>query len=531
MRLLILIPLVVICLTCFGQNLAEDFDSVSARKAAEEVATDTLADELFEVYADAMGNWSELADFVAGYEGEKRDDAIWLVQTMPHLDRLLASSDILREHLDYSLKAKEQAPWPIPDDMFRPYILSYRISYEPVTPWRKLFWDEFAQKAFAAGSVEDAALTINKWVAENIDTASYSFFGGMRAPDQTYRGRRGTSREISALTTAILMSLGIPGRNASIRTVRGDGNSMSWVEIFDADSEKWIPLYPDEPGEFGDYDYPINKYPGGMTTVNVSGGFEYDLITSSYAPTGFLAADFTRGNKPAIEWEHFSITVFSGGAYWPLDEIGAEADSNGRFEIELAAGEYVLQNGMRDQSGSVWVQTLPFTITESETTALEVAVDAPEYIGAEPESGIFPEFTLSDTKGNPFSHKAITGKKPIVLFFFDPDGEPSVRAFPEMENLTESFSDSVRFIYVYVKTGDSEPPETDRRILIDENGLLASIITGAETIAGLSDEFLPLVLFNTGKSISYETVSEGYNTNLKNVLTQRIEKCLEKRQQ
>ncbi len=527
---LLTIVIVIICVGAYGQNLADDFDSTSAWKAAEKAVDDSLVEDLFEVYKDAVGNWRELADFVGKFDGERRDDAIWLIETMPHLDHMLATEEILSEHLEYSWKARESAPWEIPADMFRPYILSYRISYEPVTPWRKMFWEKFSTTAFEKGNISDAARVVNEWVAENIDTSGYEFFGGMRAPDQTFKSGRGTSRERSALTTAILMSLGIPCRNAMIRTTRGEGSGMSWVEVYDSESDKWIPLYPRNPEEFGNKNFPSEKFPGGMTVVSASGGFDYDLVTSDYAPMGYLSARFFRGGKYAEEWEHFAVTVQGGGAYWPLDEIGAQADSNGLFVIELATGDYVLQNGMRDQTGSVWVQTLPFTIVEGETTDVKVDVSVPEYIGEPAQSGEFPEFTLSDIDGNPFSHNRVKHKKPLVLFFFDLEGEPSIRALPMVEKVSEQYADLARFIYVWVKTGQNEAPETQRRILIDNDGALISVLTGAENETELKDEYLPLVLFSTGDNLSYDIVSKGYDTNLQNNLVHIIEKCLDERQ-
>lgn len=531
MRKLVIITMFTLtCLSVFGQNLADDFDSTAAYKAAESAVQDTLVDKLFKVYKDAVGNWRELANFVEKFEDEQREDAVWLVRTMPHLDRMLATEDILAEHLEYSWKAREEAPWDIPEDMFRPYLLSYRISYEPVTSWRQLFWDKFSADAFDKGNIRDAAKMVNQWVYENIDTAGYDFFGGMQSPDQTYRSGRGTSRERSALTTAILMSLGIPVRNTMVRTTRGEGSGMSWVEVFDSETEEWVPLYPRDPEKFGDKGFPAEKFPGGMTVVSASGGFDYNLITPEYAPTGYLSAQFYRGEEPADDWKHFAITVLGGGAYWPLDEIGAQADSNGLFEIELAEGEYVLQNGMRDNTGSIWVQTQPFAIAEGETTSLEIDVDAPEYIGAPTEKGKFPEFTLSDTKGKPFSHNRVKHKKPLVLFFFDPEGEPSIRAFPMIENAVAEYADSVRFIYVWVKTDDGEIPETERRVLIDKNGALTMLLKGADDMTELKNNYLPLVLFSSGDDLSYEVISEGYDTNLENNLTQTIQQWLNERQ-
>jgi len=508
-----------------AQNLADEFDSTRARSSAQ-IAPDSLQDGLFESYADAVGNWTELHDFIASYSGERLSDGIWLINTMPHLDRLLATSAVLKEHLDYAYRVRDEAPWPVPDSMFRAYILAYRISYEPVNPWRKLFYEEFFPAAKKEGNIRKATSYVNRWVSENIDTASYEFFGGMQSPDLTYNRCRGTRGEISALTTAILKALGIASRNAMIRTIRGEGVGMSWVEVFDAENGEWIPLYPDSPEKFGNKEYPIEKYPDGVTVVTTIGGFDMEFSTSEYVETGYLKAFFTKADQPAVKWGHFSVCVFGNGAYWPLDELGAETDSTGYFEAELGVGEYIIQCGMRDRTGSVWVQTIPFSIDEGDTTRVKTSVDAPQYLGTEMvEPGRFPVFTLSDFSGNPFSHNQIKGKKPLVLFFFEDGAEPSERAIPMIEKVLEDWADSVRFISVMVNPANSgvEIPEIEGRVLVDSGGELALALTDAESITELENNNLPLILFCAGKDLTYKIVSKGYNTDLENLLRTEIE--------
>jgi len=524
MRFLVL-TMIVLAISIFAQTSPEDFDSIAATESAK-IAPDSLRESLFEAYSDALGNWRELADFVSSNDGERLLDAIWLVNTMPHLDRLLATNDILTEHLEYSFRAKDEAQWPIPEEMFWPYILAYRLSYESVTSWRRLFYDEFSERAFGTGDPREAAKIVNRWVAENIDTAGNDFFGGMQSPDMTFKRRKGSRSEISAMMTAILKSLGIPSRNAIIRTIRGEGGGMSWVEIFDANSGEWAPLYPDAPDRFADFGYPEDEHPGNVTIVTVIGGFDMEFVTSSYTKTGYLNAHFSRGGKPADGWEHFSVCVFGNGAFWPLDEVGAEADSSGDFEVELGTGDYVLQCGMRDRTGSVWVQTMSVEIREDDTASVDVAVDAPQYIEVlGTEAGRFPIFTLNDLSGNPFSHNQLEGEKPIVLFFFDSESEPSIRARTAIDDIASSYSDSIRFVDLWVRSSQTVEPgfEPERRTLIDADGTLALSITGSPDIAKLEAEKLPLIIFCDGESAAYEILSEGYNTNIDNILKTRID--------
>ncbi|HHS50753.1 MAG TPA: hypothetical protein ENN07_06510 [candidate division Zixibacteria bacterium] len=513
-------------LVALGQTSPEDFDSASARIAVE-AAPEELREQLFETYSGALGNWRQLASFVENFadDKDKLADAIWLVNILPHLDRLLATEEILTEHLEYSSLARELAPWEIPEEMFRPFILAYRLSYEPATAWRKLLYEMFAEAAFEAGSPRSAAQNVNLWISENIDTAGWDYFGGMQPPDFTLRSRRGTESEIASLAVAILKSLGIPSRSASIRAIRGEGGSMSWVEIFDSGEVRWIPMFPSAPERFGDFGYPAELHPDGITVVNVVGGFDYDFNTSSYSPVGTLKAAFTRRGAPADAWQHFSVSVFGDGAYWPLDEIGTRADSTGAFEFELAVGEYLLQSGTRDNSGSVWVQTFPFTVVEGGLVEIEVDVTAPAYLEAQVEIGTFPVFTLTDFSGKPFSHNQIKAKRPSVLAFLDPTAEPSVRAMTALDGLAEQFGDSVRFIDVYFveSVATAQIPETGRLALIDEGGALTMALFDYDETLPLRNEALPAIVFCEGEDLHFETLSVGYNTAIMEIIRDRIE--------
>ncbi|MCK5833248.1 hypothetical protein KAH81_06205 [bacterium] len=517
--------MILICTAIVSQTSPEDFDSLSATEAAE-IAPDSLRESLFEAYADALGNWQELAAFIENFSDNniKLESAIWLINIMPHLDRLLATNRILTEHLEFAYAAREKAPWGIPDSMFLPYILAYRLSYEPVTLWRKIFFDKFSSEAFGTGDPKKAARKINGWIDENIDTSGWDFFGGMQSPDMTYKRRKGSRSEISSLTVAILKSLGIPSRNASIRTVRGEGASMNWVEVFDVKEDSWFPLYPDSPEHFGDFAYPAEKYPGGITVVNVKSAFEYDFNTSKYTPIGKLRVYINRRGKPVDKWEHFSVTVFSGGAYWPLDEIGTATDSTGIFEFELGVGEYVLQNGTRDNTGSVWVQTFPFAIKEGEITEIEIEVSAPQYMEEQTESGILPVFTLNDLSGNPFTHTQIKANKPTILAIFDPKAEPSIRAKTVIDGLSAEFGDSIRFFNIIIEEDNDESPKYDseRRTLIDKGATLTMSFLGYHELEALKMEALPAIIFCPGTDLRFEVISRGYNTSLKNLIEERI---------
>ncbi len=179
-RILLIVGLAVVSFAA----VEWEFDSLAALEFSRQFEDST---EVFEALSDAGGNWEELRDAILGVEEEYRDDAIWLLSGMTHLDRLLMKSGILVEHIEYAHKIKDEARYPLADSMFRDYILAYRISYEPVTAWRKDLYDFFTPMIQSSSDPKAVAGVVNTWIADSIEKADYNFFGGMQSPDMTMR--------------------------------------------------------------------------------------------------------------------------------------------------------------------------------------------------------------------------------------------------------------------------------------------------------------------------------------------------------
>ncbi len=52
------------------------------------LAPDSLRSDFVEALKDAGTNWRQLSTVIEELQGSKREDAIWVINNMPHLDRL-----------------------------------------------------------------------------------------------------------------------------------------------------------------------------------------------------------------------------------------------------------------------------------------------------------------------------------------------------------------------------------------------------------------------------------------------------------
>jgi hypothetical protein len=353
-------PLVWAQDTTVSHESARPFDPDLDREVLA-LVPEAERDALEAALADAGKNWPELADAIGHLSGDRRADCVRLVGGMPHLDRLEMKAETLIEHVEYAYRTRTDMPYEIPSDMFEPYILTYRIGEEPVDAWRRELFDRFSSLADSARGAVATARALNREVAGLVTERDREFFGPTQSPLLTLRSGRGTAAEISILTCAALKALGIPSREVGVRALGEEEGSASWVEVY-AEGE-WLPLYPLEPGAFGDVSHTEREHWRNVTVASTRSAFESLLVTERYTDTGVIELSFVAGGRPASGFEHFSIAVLNKGSLVPLDALDAIADDEGRFTATLGNGRYVVQAGFRDGDGYPFVMMRDVTLT------------------------------------------------------------------------------------------------------------------------------------------------------------------------
>jgi hypothetical protein len=401
-------------------------------------------DKIMDSLKDAGTNWENLAGAADSLSGQKMDDMLWLITVMPHLDRLEATKEILLENLEYAYKAKEELPYKIPDEMFRSYILAYRIGDEPVRPWRKMIFDRFRQSA--GNTASETARNVNKWVNENVKVFDRGFFGPRQSPDQVIKVGAGTKEDVATVTTAILKTLGVPSRKARCEFFGGQKDGSTWVEIYDG--ANWIPLYPDAPDSFGDFKRWEIESPHNITVVSTTSAFDALQVTPKYTETGTIELSFIRHGVIQEDFQHFAVSVYNNGGWMPLDDLGFDLEesrlSTGdktKFEAVVGDGKYLVEAGVRNRNGDVHMYTEEVTVTPGVKIPIAIKLDPP--IGDLTHDDLFvrdldklPEWELPlfNAEGSVFSNLVYESNF-CVLALFDTGNEPSIRMIPKLADL------------------------------------------------------------------------------------------------
>lgn len=465
---------------------------------------------------DAGRNWNELADAVRRLEGDERDSCVWLINGMPHLDRLEMTSETLVEHVTYAYRTRTEMPYPVPDDMFGPYILTYRIEEEPVDPWRRELFERFAEVAVREGSVENTARALNAELANAVEERDREFFGPRQSPMFTLRSGRGTKTEISILACAAMKAVGIPSREAGVPALGSEEGAASWIEVFNG--EDWLPLYPLEPESFADFSHTEREHWRNVTIVVTRSAFERLLVTEDYTETGEIRLSFVGEGEPASGFEHFAISVLNNGELKPLDALEAVADEEGLFTATVGNGTYVVQAGIRDEKGNPFVMMKTVTITPGAVREFAFDVSA-------------------GGRGRSFTPEELVRYETSVAGWvaFDLEGEPSLRMLPLIESAFERYGVAVEVTYAYM--GRDPDNADDARNVLGPDAVIKTVRDedmwyyvdehGDRHVIGESGVGLPVVRVYARHGGDVILHSEGYDLNIERRIVAGVDRYLE----
>ncbi len=457
------------------------------------LAPDSLRPAFDSALVDAGQNWPELAFAVATAPPDRRAEVVWLVNSMPHLDRLEITRAVLLEHVEYAYASATAFKYHAPDSLFRDHILTYRISDEPVTAWRKLLYDRFAPMVRKSETPADAARIVNRWLAGNIRSMKRGFFGPMKSPELVLSSGSGTNEEIAVLAAAILKSIGVPSRQVKVPWLGAQDNDASWLEV--CSEGKWLPCYPLEPKSFGDAGWPEHEHDDNVTIAVATSAFDQQLVTSNYTAGAQVRVRLTASGVPRPKFEGFAFSVFNAGAWRPLDELNTVSDSSGTFDCFLGNGHYLLVAGQRDPRGDPHVVTREFDVRPDQPVDITIdvtapATDVPPYARTRDFQRLLPDI------GGGISSALPPKGRPGLVVSFDPALPVTLPAFTAVQQLFEKYEKKGLFVLGIARADPGAAGSFSVK-----NGLTFTVACEAATKAGALDG---LNIENYGRIVLYD---------------------------
>ncbi len=141
----------------------------------------------------------------------EREAMEFLYAYMPYNDMADYSFDFFLSQVRYALRARTEMPWgkDIPEDVFRHFVLPYRVNNENLDSARMVFYPILKERLQGL-SMYDAALEVNHWCHEYVTYRPAD--ARTSAPLATMRTGLGRCGEESTFTVTALRAAGIPAR-------------------------------------------------------------------------------------------------------------------------------------------------------------------------------------------------------------------------------------------------------------------------------------------------------------------------------
>ena len=193
----------------------------------------------------AKGRTHELFDiFNKQISIEQKEALEFLYAFMPLSDLAMHNGEYVFDQANTALHARDFFTWgkTIPEEIFRHFVLPYRINNEYTDSARQVFYRELKNRINGM-SMYNAALEVNHWCHEKVSyKASDERTSG---PLTTVRNALGRCGEESTFTVSALRSACIPARQVYTPRWAHTNDNHAWVEVW-VDG-KWYYLGACEP--------------------------------------------------------------------------------------------------------------------------------------------------------------------------------------------------------------------------------------------------------------------------------------------
>lgn len=223
---------------------------------------------------------------------EKEEEALEFLKTyMPLSDIADYDEDFFRAQVKTAFQAREFFSWgkTIPDEVFRRFVLVYRVNNENLDSARHVFFNKLKDRVKGM-SMYDAALEVNHYCHEYVNYKAAD--GRTSAPLSTIKTSHGRCGEESTFTVTALRAVSIPARQCYTPRWAHTDDNHAWVEVWVDGS--WYHLGACEPEpelNIAWFDAPVKRAMMVHTTVfggNYKGEEEVNYETSLYSKINLL---------------------------------------------------------------------------------------------------------------------------------------------------------------------------------------------------------------------------------------------------
>ena len=280
----------------------------------------------------------------------EREAMEFLYAYMPLSDLADYEPAFYLQQVRYAFKARKEMPWgkDIPEDVFRHFVLVYRVNNENLDTARIVFYRELKERVQDL-TIEEAALEVNHWCHEHV--AYRASDSRTSAPLATMRTSLGRCGEESTFAVTALRAVGIPARQCYTPRWAHCDDNHAWVEVYVNGEWKFLgACEPDPQLNMGWFSVPstrcmmvhtkaFGKYKGDEEVVKRTGLYSELNLLSHYAPTRRITVTVLDENGFPVKAQ-VKFKLYNYAEYYTLATM--TADKEGKASLSTGLGDLLI---------------------------------------------------------------------------------------------------------------------------------------------------------------------------------------------
>lgn len=279
---------------------------------------------------------------------EEKEALEFLYAYMPLSDLADYNGEFFLNQVRTAFKAREYFSWgkTIPEDVFRHFVLVYRVNNENLDNAREVFFEELKDRVKGM-TMEQAALEVNHWCHEKVNYRATD--GRTSAPLALMRTAWGRCGEESTFTTMAMRAVGIPARQCYTPRWAHTDDNHAWVEVWIDGKWNYLGACEPEPElNVGWFSGPAKR--AMMVHTNVFGVYngkeEKNLQTELYSVINLLS-NYTDTRKAevkivdkkgkTVDGATVKFNVYNYAEFYPITTYTTKAD--GKASVITGKGD------------------------------------------------------------------------------------------------------------------------------------------------------------------------------------------------
>lgn len=280
---------------------------------------------------------------------EEREAMEFLYAYMPYSDLADYDPEFFLAQTRYAFMTKDTFGWNVPEDVFRHFVLVYRVNNENLDTARMLMFHELKDR-IKGKTMNDAALEVNHWCHEYV--AYRAADARTSAPLATMRTSLGRCGEESTFTVTAMRAVGIPARQCYTPRWAHCDDNHAWVEVWVDGEWKFLgACEPDPELNMGWFSVPstrclmvhskaFGRYRGDEEVVVESDLYSELNLLSHYAPTQKVTVTVKRQDESVATGATIKFKMYNYAEYYTLATMSA--DEQGQTSLTTGLGDILV---------------------------------------------------------------------------------------------------------------------------------------------------------------------------------------------